>query len=73
LDAKVENLESEMDSITNKVDPAIVLFLFAIFCSWWARHTNRDLWAWFFLGLFFNFITGLFLLAKNAEDKKLNK
>jgi outer membrane murein-binding lipoprotein Lpp len=71
LELKVQNLESNIHNIRNKADPAIAFFLFAIFCAWWAQHTNRDPWVWFFLGLFFNIITGLVLLSKNAEDKRM--
>ena len=47
----------------------LVFYLFAIFCAWWAQHTNRKAWLWFFLGLFFAPITGLFLLSKTSDDK----
>jgi len=47
----------------------LVFFLFAIFCAYWAQTTGRNAWAWFFLGLFFAPITGLFLLRGNADDK----
>ena len=48
----------------------MVLFLFAIFCAYWAQSTNRSAWLWFFVGFFFAPITGIVLLYKNANDKK---
>jgi hypothetical protein len=45
-----------------------VLFLFGIFCAYWAQQTNRNAWLWFFLGLLFGPITGIFLLVKNSND-----
>ena len=47
----------------------MVLFLFAIFCAYWAQTTGRNAWLWFFAGLFFAPITGLVLLYKNANKK----
>ena len=44
-----------------------VVFLFGAFCALWAQNTNRNPWLWFFLGLFFNVITVLVLLAKNSN------
>lgn len=49
---------------------AYVNFLFGIFCAYWAQVTHRSAWLWFFMGLFFGPITGIFLAAKNAEDRK---
>ena len=45
----------------------LVLFLFGIFCAYWAQTTGRNAWLWFFLGLCFAPITGLVLLYKNAK------
>jgi len=71
LESKINNLESEMRSVKTKLnDAGIVLFFFAVFCAWWAQHTNRNPWLWFFLGLLFNIITALVLLSKNAADKQ---
>lgn len=50
-----------------------VVFLFAIFCAYWAQATRRNAWLWFFLGLFFAPITGLVLLYKNSNDRDQNK
>lgn len=47
----------------------LVFYLFAIFCAQWAQNTGRSAWTWFFLGLFFAPITGLFLLSKNSDDR----
>jgi formate hydrogenlyase subunit 3/multisubunit Na+/H+ antiporter MnhD subunit len=46
-----------------------VFFLFGIFCAYWAQTTNRSAWLWFFLGLFFAPITGIFLVYKNSNDR----
>jgi len=53
----------------NYASTGLVLFLFGIFCAYWAQETNRNAWLWFFLGLFFGPITGIFLLTKNSEDR----
>lgn len=45
----------------------IPLFLFGVFCAYWAQQTNRNAWLWFFLGLFFAPITGVVLLYKNSK------
>jgi hypothetical protein len=46
---------------------ALVHFLFAIFCAYWAQTTDRNPWLWFFLGFFFAPITGLVLLHENSK------
>ena len=46
---------------------ALVHFLFAIFCAYWAQTTGRNAWLWFFLGFLFAPITGLVLLSKNSK------
>lgn len=46
---------------------ALVHFLFAIFCAYWAQINGRSAWGWFFLGLFFAPITGLVLLGENNK------
>ena len=48
----------------------LVLFLFGIFCAYWAQQTNRNAWLWFFLGVFFAPITGVVLLVKNSKKDK---
>ena len=47
---------------------ALVHFLFAIFCAYWAQTTGRNAWLWFFLGFFFAPITGLVLLYENSKQ-----
>jgi len=47
----------------------MVFFLFGIFCAYWAQNTGRSAWLWFFLGLLFAPISGLFLLSKNSKDR----
>ena len=48
-------------------DSGGVLFLFGAFCALWAQNTRRNPWLWFFMGLFFNVITVIVLLVKNAD------
>ena len=47
----------------------LVFYLFGVFAAYWAQSSGRNPWLWFFLGWFFAPITGLFLLAKHAEDR----
>jgi len=71
LKSKVRSLESEMRSVKTRLDDAaIAAFFFAVFCAWWAQHTGRNPWAWFFLGLIFHIITAFVLLSKNAADER---
>jgi hypothetical protein len=67
LEDRVARLESSVES---KSSGGLVLFLFGVFCALWAQNTGRSPWLWFFLGLFFSVITGVVLLAKNANDRK---
>jgi drug/metabolite transporter (DMT)-like permease len=48
----------------------VAVFVCGAFCALWAQNTGRNPWLWFFLGLFFNVITVLVLLRKNANDKR---
>ena len=50
-----------------------VAFVAGAVCALWAQNTGRSPWLWFFLGLFFNCITLLVLLSKNARDLALRK
>jgi len=52
----------------NYASQGLVLFLFGIFCAYWAQQAGRSAWLWFFLGLFFGPITGVVLLVKNSND-----
>jgi hypothetical protein len=74
LDKRVHELESKQrwPVVTNVHRDAggAVLFLFGAFCALWAQNTNRNPWLWFFLGLLFNVITVLVLLAKNSDDRR---
>src|SRR5689334_6388415 len=72
LTNRVTQLEARPQTTTidhEKEQAGLVLFLFGAFCALWAQNTNRNAWLWFFLGLLFNFITVLFLLSKNSEDR----
>lgn len=55
----------------NYASEGMVFYLFALFCAYWAQCTKRNAWLWFFLGLFFAPITGLFLLYKNSQDRNV--
>ena len=73
LTQRVDELNSRVRRIESRVDRnagAAVAFLFGAFCALWAQNTKRSPWAWFFLGVFFNVITVLVLLAKNADDRR---
>lgn len=72
LYARDGDLESRVDRLERKVkdtNTGLIVWLFAAFCALWAQNTRRSAWLWFFLGLFFNVITVLVLLYKNAEDR----
>ena len=77
LRTEVSQLSSKVDSfqstLANKADTGLMLFFFGVFCALWAQNTQRNPWLWFFLGLFFNFFTGLVLLSKNATALKSNQ
>ncbi|HEY0017060.1 MAG TPA: hypothetical protein VGC13_12105 [Longimicrobium sp.] len=47
----------------------LLVVLIGAFCALWAQNTGRNPWLWFFLGVFFHWITLLVLLAKNAGDR----
>ncbi len=67
LEGGVQDLESQIDRLATT---GLVLFLFGVFCAYWAQENERSAWGWFFLGLFFGPITGAVLLAKNSKEKK---
>ncbi len=72
LERDVKALKSDVRRLYSIVDDAdiagLVAYFFGIFCALWAQNTGRNAWGWFFLGLFFNVITVLVLLSKNAQD-----
>ena len=53
----------------NYASEGTVFYLFWLFCAHWAQVTGRNAWLWFFLGLFFAPITGLFRVYKNSRDR----
>lgn len=73
-EGRIPALERQVRELNAKVkkprDAGLVLFLFGTFCALWAQNTGRNPWLWFFMGLFFNIITALVLLSKNAQDRK---
>ena len=66
LEERVSRLESQA---RDNAESGVVFILFGAFCALWAQNTGRNAWGWFFLGLFFNVITVLVLLAKNSGDR----
>jgi hypothetical protein len=74
LGKRVDQLEAKQRQPVTEVHRdvgGVALFLFGAFCALWAQNTNRNPWLWFFLGLFFNIITVLVLLAKNSGDRRM--
>ncbi len=82
LEKQIDEQQREIDSLNDRLDDlesdvadnaskGLIFFLFGVFCALWAQNTGRDPWLWFFMGLFFNVITVLVLLSKNAEDRKV--
>ena len=69
IEERVTKLERD---VRDTADLGLVLFLFGGFCAIWAQNTKRNPWMWFFLGLLFSVITVLFLLYKNADDRRMN-
>lgn len=71
--AQAENQAAELRVEAMREDfssEGLVLFLVGCFCALWAQNTGRNPWLWFFLGFCFHLITMLFLLAKNARDRR---
>src|SRR5664280_1084028 len=70
LEQRVSRLEHRVSS---QEGVGVAVFVCAAFCALWAQNTGRKPWLWFFLGLFFNVITVLVMLRKNADDNKRSK
>ena len=70
LESRVSTIES---AIENLASAGLVIFLFGAFCALWAQDSGRNAWLWFFLGVFFNFITVLVLLSKNSSDNRAGR
>lgn len=71
LTRRVEELAARADRLESRLGRsagAAVAFLFGAFCALWAQNTKRSPWGWFFLGVLFNVIAVLVLLAKNSDD-----
>jgi len=67
LESRVTTIESAIDNLASA---GLVIFLFGAFCALWAKNSGRNAWLWFFLGVFFNFVTVLVLLWKNSSDRQ---
>lgn len=70
LESRVTTIESAIDNLASA---GLVIFLFGAFCALWAQDSGRNAWLWFFLGVFFNFITVLVLLSKNSSDTQVGR
>lgn len=70
LENRVTTIESTIDDLASV---GFVIFLFGAFCALWAQNSGRNAWLWFFLGVFFNFITVLVLLSKNSSDNRAGR
>ncbi|GHE84901.1 hypothetical protein [Thalassotalea profundi] len=51
-------------------DNILVLVLFAFFCAWWAKTTDRNSVLWFFLGLLFNVFTAIAIVLKTEPKPR---
>jgi TolA-binding protein len=67
------NVNRFQSTLADKADTGLILSFFGVFCALWAQNTRRNPWLWFFLGIFFHFLTGLVLLSKNATDFNSNR
>ena len=61
----LEALESDLTGL--------ILFLFGIFCAYWAQEEGRNAWLWFFAGLIFGPLTGLVLLHLNSRRRRAER
>jgi hypothetical protein len=46
----------------------MILYLFGLFCAYWAQQTRRSPWLCFFAGALFAPITDIILVVKHAAD-----
>jgi hypothetical protein len=74
VDSQVDSLNDQFgefrkSSASDSSNGMLFPFLIGVFCALWAQNTGRNPWLWFFLGVFFDWITLLVLLAKNAGDR----
>ena len=67
LEERVTSLEAGLNDVASGGG---MVFLFGAFCALWAQGSGRSAWLWFFLGVFFNVITVVVLLAKSSGDRK---
>ena len=59
-----------MESLSSTDVLGVALFLFGVFCAYWAQTTRRNPWLWFILGALFGPLTGLALLYRNSHDQE---
>jgi hypothetical protein len=74
VEARLDELQSQVNSLKTVIprgsSEGAALFLYGAFCALWAQNTGRNPWLWFFAGIIFSFVTVLFLLAKNSDDRR---
>jgi hypothetical protein len=67
------NVDRVQADFRNQAGSGAALFLFGVVCALWAQNSSRNPWLWFFLGLFVSIITGLVMLYKNSQDRKMTQ
>jgi hypothetical protein len=74
VEARLDELQSQVNSLKTVIPRGTseggALFLYGAFCALWAQNTGRNPWLWIFAGIIFSFVTVLFLLAKNSDDRR---
>jgi hypothetical protein len=74
VERRLDELQSQVNSLKTVIPRGTseggALFLYGAFCALWAQTTGRNPWLWFFVGFIFSFVTVLFLLAKNSDDRR---
>jgi hypothetical protein len=66
--ASGEVMRCVVEGVNAAVTPGLVLFLFGVFCAYWAMSSRRSGVLWFFLGLLFGPLTGIALLINHSND-----
>jgi hypothetical protein len=68
LEQKISDLEAHTRVPPPVVDEGGIAFICGLVCAFWAQHTRRNAWLWFFFGLFCTVIALVVLLYKNSND-----
>lgn len=69
LDARISNIQSQVNDDNNRASYGLVSFLFGAFCALWAQNTRRNALGWFIGGALLNVIAVLILLWHNRNDQ----